>query len=56
MNIKKYFFFVLSFGMEQLNGILLLYTNLIVLLIFNIIHLMNKVVHLNLVHGHIMEI
>lgn len=48
--------FFLSFGTEQLNGILLLYINLIVLLILNIIHLMNKIVYLNLVHGHIMEI
>jgi hypothetical protein len=44
-----------SFGMEQLNGIHLLYINLIVRLIFNIIHLMNRIVHSNLVHGHIME-
>ncbi len=38
-------FDLLSIGMEQSNGIHRLFINLIVRLIFNIIHLMNKIVH-----------
>jgi hypothetical protein len=42
---KFHFIMVLSIGTEQSNGIRLLFTNLIVRLIFDIIHLMNKIVH-----------